>query len=339
MKKPESLLPDNTGNIPVEHRSRPSISQMGHGSGLDEAMIRRSIKKGLRFSLNRMPRKWAGLLVERQPRLVPHLDSRDVPIRISNAYYGDCQFWLSNRYRIESQILYHHCFDEKSLLYFMRIVKEGDVCVDVGANIGSLTLSLAHRVGHDGHVVAIEPGPVLADRLRRNVAASNRTNVEVCEVGLSDAEGELYWKLDTGPNAGNAFLSSEPTDIVVPVVALDSLSSIKRHSHIDFIKIDVEGMEAAVIRGAMQTIQNHKPAILIETLIDADEGSSGRVAQVMGMLADLGYATWEIDVPERQLMSYAPAFTFIPCSYPNLPQNTLCIHEARADIVALASGG
>lgn len=291
-------------------------------------------KRLLRFGLNAIPRRWTGELIQRVPRFVPYLDNRDVPITVSNVYYGRKHLILSNRFRIEAEVLYHHWFDQKTLLYFMRLVRPGDICIDVGANVGALTLSLAHRVGERGHVVAFEPGPLLAERLRRNLEASRCKNVRVLEIGLSDTSGTLFWKLETGANAGNAFIGSDPTDTAVPIARLDDLDAIRTLPHIDFIKIDVEGMELAAVRGAMKTIQLHKPLILLETLLGGDAQANERVAALLSLLSDAGYGFWEIDVPEDSLTSYVPEFRFIPCAYPTLPQNTLCVHRTRSTDLA-----
>jgi FkbM family methyltransferase len=289
-----------------------------------------------RSTLNTLPRRVAGNIVGRAPRLVPYLDERDLPIKITNCYYGHATFVVSTRYRIERLLLYAHTYDEKTLLYLMRVVSPGDVCLDIGANIGAITLSLAYRVGPRGRVLAFEPGPPLFDRLTRNVEATRLRNVESYRVGIGGQNATLYWRLDEGENAGNAVLSQEATSTPVPVVRLDDCAAVGQLNRIDFIKIDVEGMELSVVHGALTTIARFKPHLLIETRRD-DGPVADDVHEMLSLLSDLGYEHWEIDVPQSRLKTCKADFNFIKCEYPVLPQNTLCIHVSRRHILGASA--
>lgn len=290
-------------------------------------------KKALRSVINAAPRSVTAAVVQRIPRLVPYLDERDVVINLSNQYFGNARMSLSRRFRVEAELLYRHAYDQKTLLYLMRIVHRGDSCIDVGANIGAITLSLAHRVGSGGRVLAYEPGPLLFQRLVRNVALSGFRNIECKDAGLSDAPGRMYWRLETGINRGNAVLTTEPTETMIPVVTLDSSVGESALTRVDFIKIDVEGMELRVILGGLGTIRKFKPTLLIETFVGTGIGSDDDIQAVMSRLATEGYDFWEIDVPEAHLTSYSPDFHFIRCTYPRLPQNTLCVHKSREAVL------
>lgn len=286
-------------------------------------------KRVVRSGVNLMPRRLAGILARRFSRLVPYLDGRDVPVRISNPYYGSVCLRLSTKYRIEGELLYNGAFDEKSLLYFMRLLGSGDVCLDIGANIGALTLSMAHRVGPSGRVIAFEPGPLLFNRLLENLSFSHIRNVEAHQFGLSDESGMLYWRLETGDNSGNAMLSARDGEVVVRVERLDDCASVTSLTRLDFIKIDVEGMELQVITGGLKTIQRHLPTMLMETLLTGRPEDDQKIELLLDTLSNLGYESWEIDVPEKDLLRYSPKFRFIRCKYPRLPQNTLCLHWSR----------
>ncbi len=285
-----------------------------------------------RRTLNTLPRRVAGRIIARAPRLVPYLDERDLPVNIHNCYYGHARFVISTRYRIERFLLHSHAYDEKTLLYLMRIVSPGDVCIDIGANIGAITLSLAYRVGPRGRVLAFEPGPLLFNRLIRNIEATRLRNVESYQEGVGRQNATLYWCLEEGENAGNAFLSKELTPIAVPVVRLDDCAAIRQLARIDFIKIDVEGMELSVIQGALDVIRRFRPHLLIETRRD-DGPLADEVSEMLSLLSVEGYEFWEIDVPRSQLKTCKPDFHFVKCQYPVMPQNTLCVHVSRRHLL------
>jgi FkbM family methyltransferase len=137
------------------------------------------------------------------------------------------------------------------------------VAWDIGAHIGFFTLLLAKRC----HVVAVEPSPVNAQRLRRNVTL-NRANVEVVQaaVGASPGEGRLA----LGPTSGTHRLADidaatwlEPGGDVIDV-ALVTLDSLLDHGHPSFVKIDIEGAEIEALHAGERLLQEH-PMILCET--------------------------------------------------------------------------
>src|SRR5687768_692491 len=287
-----------------------------------------------RRTINVLPRQVAGKIVSGQPRLVAYLDESDLPVRFRNCYYGDVTLILSSRYRIERFLLYDHAYDEKLLLSLMRIVSPGDVCLDVGANIGAITLSLAHRVGPGGRVLAFEPGPLLFDRLTKNIERNRLGNVSAYQVGLGSHNAMLYWRLEEGENAGNAFISSDPTGIAVHVATPDEFVAIQQLPRIDLIKIDVEGMELSVIQGALGTIRRFKPCIIVETRTGSGP-LADHVVEMLALLAAEGYEDWDIDVPRDQLTTCKPSFNFVRCKYPDLPQNTLFVHASRGNSFGL----
>lgn len=143
--------------------------------------------------------------------------------------------------------------DEKTLVD--ELVEPGMTAIDVGANIGYYMLLLTRRVGEDGNVICLEPDPENLTELSRNLHCNQVENAEVVESAVGETNGQV--RFQSGKN-GNV---SESGDISVPLVKLDSV--LDGHE-CDFIKIDVEGYEGSVLRGASETIQNKTPKILLE---------------------------------------------------------------------------
>jgi FkbM family methyltransferase len=146
-------------------------------------------------------------------------------------------------------------------------VKSGDVCVDVGANAGYLSLVMAKRVGSSGRVISFEPNLDIIDKFKRNLDLNPtlRDSIELYTLGLGERLGRMYVSPDTDHGLGNATLCPSPgtsTTHGVEVVALDSFQLTR----LDFIKVDVEGMELDVLRGSEQTIRRCLPHIAFETL-------------------------------------------------------------------------
>lgn len=132
-------------------------------------------------------------------------------------------------------------------------LKPGDRAVDIGANIGAHTLTMAKTVGPGGLVTAIEPGPSTAARLRRNVELNNLAQVKVLEVAASDEAGQAT--LFSGPDGtrGRATMDSDIAGVgasaeIKTIVAADACTP-DDWKRTRLIKIDVERAEDKVLRG------------------------------------------------------------------------------------------
>ena len=143
------------------------------------------------------------------------------------------------------------------------MIKPDDVVVEVGANIGAHTVFLAQHVGPGGIILAFEPQRVIFQTLCANIALNNLTNVACFQQALADAPGQIVVpSLDyqAQGNFGGLALGAFVHGESVPVVTLDSLE-LRR---CDFLKVDVEGMEQAVLQGARQTIARLQPVLYVE---------------------------------------------------------------------------
>ena len=164
---------------------------------------------------------------------------------------------------------------------------KGTTTFDVGANVGIFSVALAGAVGSDGQVVAIEPDPACVRRLRANLTLNSVINVRVVEAAANDRDAmvELHLADDPAYNSVVAIEGphSETETAWVPSVRLDQIWSDLGRPSVSFVKVDVEGAEAAVIRGAAVMIRTARPALLMEA---ADRQ---RLALVRSELEPLGY--------------------------------------------------
>jgi len=136
-----------------------------------------------------------------------------------------------------------------------REVQRDMVAVDVGANIGLHTLGLAHAVGPTGRVHALEPDPRNFRLLARAVAEAGLQQVRLHQVAAANESGPVTLHLSPVNRGDHRVL---PTDepratIGVKAVTLDEL--LATEPRVDFVKIDVQGAEAAVLRGATETLR------------------------------------------------------------------------------------
>lgn len=170
-------------------------------------------------------------------------------------------------------------------------IQPGDIAVDVGAHKGSYLYWLS-QAASPGKVFAFEPQPTLAEYLRTQCAAAGLKNVVVEAAGVSDQSGHLTLHVPSetvsqGASFEGAILEqSECRSYSVPVVTLDEYFQ-SRTQRIAAIKIDAEGHEFAVLRGAEKILTQDAPCLTVEC--EARHLKQRSVADVLGYLESLGF--------------------------------------------------
>jgi len=172
-----------------------------------------------------------------------------------------------------------------------KILCQGDVCWDIGANIGFFSCLFASLIGPSGRVIAFEPVPATADFLLHNVELNGFHNVVLIRkaVGATPATQPIYYGDAANAEGTASFLSShaERHFEVVEIDTLDNLSG--KLPPADFIKIDVEGYQMEVLKGGREYFSQHSPMIMAE-LKDRD---SGKMKKAQDFFADFGYTPYE----------------------------------------------
>jgi FkbM family methyltransferase len=141
-----------------------------------------------------------------------------------------------------------------------RYLSPGGTFVDVGANFGYYSLMAASAVGNLGLVISFEPNPELCDHLRGTIKKNGIVNITVEQAGVSDAAGwaDLFLPIERGNNTATMVPNEGGRPLRVPVVTLDEYLDRSRIAQVDFLKIDVEGFEPRVIRGAQTAIRSKR---------------------------------------------------------------------------------
>jgi len=172
--------------------------------------------------------------------------------------------------------------------FFFSIVPEGGVVLDVGANVGFYSLLAARKAAK---VIAFEPLPENLSYLRRHIELNRlKECIQVIPSAASDHDGTGLFSLVPG-NRSEGSLSSHGT-LPVRTVRLDSLGTVP-----DVIKIDVEGNEHEVLRGAIKTMRTYHPLVLVAR----HSGDS----YCQDLLKELGYQVSEI--AHGELLARKPA--------------------------------
>jgi FkbM family methyltransferase len=165
--------------------------------------------------------------------------------------------------------------------------RRGSVAVDVGANVGMFTVPLATAVGPTGAVLAFEPHPANAERLRGNCRVNGRSNVVVHEVALAESEGTAVLKLGKDAAYGSTVQvwpgKESGETLSVPSRTLDGVWREAGQPDVSFVKVDVEGAELQVLSGARDLLATCSPSLLLEA------NSPRALDELRTWLAGVGY--------------------------------------------------
>jgi FkbM family methyltransferase len=146
------------------------------------------------------------------------------------------------------------------------LARPGTTYIDVGAHVGSYATLGALAVGPTGRVLAFEPDEANRSRLLRHVGLNRLPNVEVFDHGLGEASANVSMVRPVAANSGmtRAARSGETPDFAMQVRRLDDVIASVSGPRVSVVKIDVEGAEVGVVRGASRLIERDRPFIVFE---------------------------------------------------------------------------
>ncbi len=155
-------------------------------------------------------------------------------------------------------------YEREKLQMFSRLVREGDVVFDLGANTGIYSLLAARLAGARGHVLAIEPNRSNVFYLKDHLRLNRVGNCEALEAAVADHDGEM--EFEQGPNRYMGRLAKSKTTGGIPVktISIDSYVSAGGRMP-NVIKCDIEGGEDLALEGARRTLIDAKPILFIAT--------------------------------------------------------------------------
>jgi FkbM family methyltransferase len=206
---------------------------------------------------------------------------------------GGCEILTPLTDYVGRAVFFTGDLDAKITALCRKIVRPGDTVIDIGANLGAVTYVLASLVGSTGQVHAFEPNPNLANLLSEARQRNNKPNVVVHQIALGDVAGVLPLAVPQG-NLGAASLvpSRQKGDAIsAQVHRLDDVLEMSRH--IRLMKMDVEGFESQVLRGAIGLFDTNPPYAI---LFELNDGLTGPLIEndTYRFLHERGYSLYSI---------------------------------------------
>jgi FkbM family methyltransferase len=191
------------------------------------------------------------------------------------------------------------CLEPNEMTFFRSLLKPGMVVLDAGANEGLYSILAARAVGPYGVVVAVEPSPREFRRICANLELNHLRNVRVVPKGLLDKPGSAVLHgadaMHSGHNTFGAFVYESVAgvhDVEVQVTTVDDLLADQGLDKLDVLKIDVEGAEAVLLRGATRTLQRNRPVIIMELQEPSLRAMGSSSTEVLELLEDHAYRVY-----------------------------------------------
>jgi FkbM family methyltransferase len=219
------------------------------------------------------------------------LPAPSAPLTLTTSFHFDIHINPAEDTGID-RIIYERGMYEMGTMHFIQEnLSAGDTFLDAGANIGVMSLVAATKVGSTGRVLAFEPHPKTRAILEKNKGLNGFDQIDIQALGLGSgkSKGTLF---NENKNRGGASLMGYAENDVhgaeIQIVSLDEITDQLKLDKLDLVKIDIEGWEFEMLRGAEATLVRFRPTIIVE--IDLQRKlEGGTVREMVDYLVDLGY--------------------------------------------------
>ena len=190
------------------------------------------------------------------------------------------------------------CLKQKypELFFLHKIIKPGDTCIDIGANLGYYSTKMSVLCGAKGKVYAVEPVPLFYSIWKKNIKQSGISNLELFPFALGNSEGTIQMGMpekDGLAHHGMTKIASTSNETFVKYfdVTMKVPDQIfAKLERLDFIKCDIEGYENIAFANMTETLKRFTPVIQSE--LGGDENRS----KVISQLESLGYTTYTLNI-------------------------------------------
>lgn len=229
--------------------------------------------------------------------------------RYSNAnvciddFDGGLKVWLSLSEHMQRRIFWMGYYSNDIVGLIDCLLKPGMVVVDVGANIGEISMVAARRVGASGKVVSFEPVTAIADQLTEHIKINNLSQIMVVRKALGQITREhmpIYSSCgQTVPDEhhGLASLYGEGQGDAIDYVTMTTLDQVTADlalHRVDLLKIDIEGGELPCLKGAEQLLRRWHPMIIVEVQDFSAKKAGWSVDELFSYLQVFGYEFFSI---------------------------------------------
>ncbi|MEO7989467.1 MAG: FkbM family methyltransferase [Chryseolinea sp.] len=183
-------------------------------------------------------------------------------------------------------------FLDTGIANLFSLCKKNNTVIDIGANIGWTALNFA-QLSATGTVIGFEPDPFNYSVCKANIARNTLPNLMVLPFGLGETSAEVMMEVRTPENRGGNRIAPQGSAgaVNVHIKRLDDVTEVSSLSAINLMKLDVEGYELKVLRGAKNILQKHKPTLFIEVDDDNLNDQHDSAKDLVSFLEACGYSS------------------------------------------------
>lgn len=198
-------------------------------------------------------------------------------------------------------------FEENELNFMKKYLRNGDVFIDIGSNIGLYSLIASSFIGKEGSIYAIEPTPETFSRLKKNIALNNFKNINTLNFGLSNSENVVDFNTSNdGYDAWNSLAKLDQlkkgAKIKINVKTLDSVLDKNSITKVDLVKLDVEGWEKYVLEGASNLLNHADPPVFMVEFTESNAFVAGYyLGELYDYMTSYGFKWYSYDKANNKL--------------------------------------
>ena len=183
--------------------------------------------------------------------------------------------------------------------FLESIVKEGMNVIDIGANVGITTVTVARKIGRRGKLYSFEPTPEYFNILKENISSNGLENVKVYELAVTDQVGRAPFS-QKELSSGIVF-EEGAKKFEVSTTSIDRFLSEEKIERIDLINMDCEGSELLVLKGAKETLRKNKVKIFCEIHHDFLKQLGQSVEELVQYLQGLEFQVQSVSLDDLKM--------------------------------------
>ncbi len=248
------------------------------------------------------------------------------------------KFYITTISPVKRHLFFTNKYEERDTQIIMRLLKDGDYFFDIGSNFGWYSIAVCDVVAPKGRVVAFDMVPELMAEFKRNIDLNNANNMITVEnIALGDHEGVVDYLYSSDTEMGNfqpEMLKDGSKEISTSALkhgharmtTLDQYVTERAILRIDCMKIDIDGAEVPLLRGARTTLATLQPAIVIEVSERGQQAQGHTCREIFEELAQHGYSFYSIRFALRQIS---------PLEFGNVTkEDVLCLPPHKVHLIA-----
>lgn len=255
-----------------------------------ENLLKSTARQWFRWYLNRFPLRDGKARMYQACHQALRPPERFVVTEIDPGFRLNCDLQDPEQEKIYFYGHYHERYEARLI---REALSPGEFFWDIGANIGYFTLVAATALQNTGGIVAFEPGKTAFQRLQENISLNTFTNITAVNLAVSNCAGEARLYLDTNIADTGANLYQGGNDRTqfeyIQTIPLDAFLAREHLLPPQFIKVDVEGAELAVLQGAANILTEFSPLLLLEMEDKNLKAAGTDKTAIQNWLSPLGY--------------------------------------------------